>query len=92
MSSGKYASEIIKNAHYTILFKAGQMAYLIRSLGLRLSDYTNLSQAYKLATAGRNFKYLCVNAHPRASEIERYSTDILPNEAPVTLYINKQSQ
>lgn len=87
MSGAKYASEIIRNAHYTIMFKAGQMAHLIRSLGIRLNDYRNLSTAYKQATDGRKYSYLCVNCHPRASDMEKYSTNILPDDGSCMLFI-----
>ena len=87
MSGAKYAAEIIRNAHYTIIFKAGQMAHLIRSLGVRLNDYGNLSSAYKQATTGRKYSYLCVNCHPRANDLEKYSTNILPSEGSCVLFI-----
>ena len=77
LSGRKFATDIIRNAHYTILFKAGQMAYLIRSLGARINDYGNLMKAYTLATGEKNFSYLSVCTHPRSAHMERYSTNIL---------------
>ena len=88
MSSGKYMSEITRNSAYILLFKAGQMGFMVRSLGLRLNDYKNLSTAYKEATGSTNFTYLCVNMHPRASAIERYSTNILPSDTGCILFIS----
>ena len=86
---GKFASDIVKNAHYTILFKGGREAHHVRSLGIQLNDYKNLSAAYKLATQAGRFVYLCVNTHPRANAIERYSTNILASDACCTLFIPK---
>ena len=85
LAGSKYAGNIVRNSHYTILFKAGQMAHLIRSLGIRINDYKNLVSAYKLATV-ENYNYLCVNTHPKASEMERYTSLILPDDPQCLVY------
>lgn len=87
LSGRKYGSEIVRNAHYTILFRGGQMAHVVRSLGTRINDHSNLLSAYKQATSRGTFSYLCVNTHPRAKELEKYSTDILHSEQPTILFI-----
>ena len=91
LGKSKYAAEIKNNAHYSVLFRSGSMGYVLRSLGSRLAEYKNLITAYKMATERKNFSYLVVNTHPRASEIERYSTDILPADGACVLFINKRT-
>ena len=86
---GPFAGDIVKNAHYTIIFKGGREAHLVRSLGIQLNDYKNLADAYKWATSEGRFVYLMVNTHPRASPMERYSTDILTSDACCKLFIPK---
>lgn len=91
LSNTKYGGEIIRNSHYYFLFKSPQIGHCIRSLGVRINDYRNLIQAYKLATSGRNYSYLLICVHPRASSIERYSTNVLPSDPYCKLFIAKSS-
>ncbi len=87
LSNAKYGAEIIRNAHYHILFKSGQMGHILRALGTRINDYKNLSKAYKLATENENYSYLSVNIHPRSQVIEKYSTKILSSDTYTRLFI-----
>lgn len=82
LTGKKYGAEIIRNCHYSILFKSGQIGGIVKSLALRLNDYARLTKAYAWAVAQSNYSYLVVNTHPRAQPIERYSTRVLPDETP----------
>ena len=86
---GKYAGDVVRNSHYTILLKSGREAHLVRSIGTQMNDYAALAEAYKQATTAQ-FSYLCINNHPRASLIERYSTHILPSDRVCTLFVSKK--
>lgn len=88
MSKSRYGSDIMRNAHYYILFKSAQIGHNLRSIGVRINDYKNLSRAYKLATHERPYTYLSVCLHPKASELERYSTDILPSDKRCRLFVS----
>jgi hypothetical protein len=90
MTGSRYAGDIVRNCHYTLLFKAGQNGHLIRSLGSRINDYKNLSNAYKIATAEGQFKYLCVNTHPKAAEMEKFTSQILPDDPYCLVYIARK--
>ncbi len=92
LSNAKYGAEIIRNTHYHILFKSGQMGHILRSLGTRINDYKNLSKAYKLATENENYSYLSVNIHPRSHIIEKYSTKILSSDTHTQLFIFDSSK
>ena len=87
---GRHASDVLRNAHYNIVFKSGKEAHLLRALGAQMNDYRALSEAYKLAIDDRQYRYLCVNNHPKASHLEKYSTDILPSDGVCTLFHKKK--
>ena len=84
------ASHIVRNAHYTILLKSGQMFHLVKALGTRIGDYVSLMSAYKSAVENKNFAYLVVSTHPRTPDFARYTTNILHSERPAILYLKKK--
>ncbi len=92
LSNAKYGAEIIRNTHYHIMFKSGQMGHILRALGTRINDYKNLSNAYKLATENEIYSYLSVNIHPRSQLIEKYSTKILSSDTYTQLFIFDSSR
>lgn len=87
---GRYAADVVRNSHYTILLKSGREAHLVRSIGLQMNDYQNLALAYKMATSEGQFSYICINNHPRASALEKYSTHILPSDGVCTLFVGEK--
>ena len=91
LSKSPYMGEIMRNSHYYFIFKSGQNGQTLRSLGIRINDYKTLFEAYKLAVKGKNHAYICINLHPNAQEIEKYSTNILPSDGYTILYIRQKS-
>lgn len=87
---GKYASDVVRNSHYSILLKSGREAHLVRSIGLQMNDYRALSEAYRQAISGGQYSYICINNHPKASHLERYSTHILASDKACILFAGKQ--
>lgn len=86
LSGTKYGPDIIRSSHYHILFRSPQIGHYNRTLGIRINDYRNLSEAYKLATRDENYSYLMVCLHPRSSQLERYSSRILPSDKYCIIY------
>ena len=84
---GKFASDIVRNAHYHILLKSPKSSHLVRTLGLRMNDFRNLTAAYKLATDERPYSYLCVNNHPKSEITSRYYSTFLPSDGYISLFL-----
>jgi hypothetical protein len=82
----KFGSNLIKNCHYTILLRSPKDQYGVRSLGLQLADYKNLSAAYRDATR-EPFSYLLISSHPKSEDSLRYRTDIFPSDPLGICYI-----
>ena len=89
---GRFSSDVVRNSHYTILLKSGREAHLVRSIGLQMNDYKTLSESYKMATAAGQYSYICINNHPKASPLERYTTDILPSDKVCTIFAGKNQR
>lgn len=75
------------NAHYLILMRNPSGQLHIRTIGTQLFprklDY--FMEAYNDATK-EPFSYLMINMHPNASESERLTSNIFPDEIP-TVYL-----
>lgn len=78
-SPGKYKSNIMKNAHYSILLRSPRDFNSVRTLGIQLGDYRNLVQCYEEATSQR-WGYLCCDTHPISDPQFRYRTNIFPDD------------
>ena len=79
------------NSQYMVIFNSPRDKYQIDVLGRQIypSKKHFLLNIFDQATHDP-FSYLLVDLHQRTSELVRFRTNILPDEAPMFAYVDKQ--
>ena len=80
-----------KNANYMIVMKNPRDVTHIRTLSSQMGlDQKTLISAYKDATKN-SYSYLLIDFHPTTPEHIRLRSNIFINEAPMKVYMQKNS-
>lgn len=83
---GNVGRSLTRNVHYHIITRGGRNAFVLRSIGCQLGDYSRLKAAYETATE-KNYGYLVISTHPAGDRQQRYKSDILPSDQACHVYI-----
>lgn len=87
----KHYRTMSKNATYMILMKNPRNMSQIKNLSSQMcAEKSLLVNAYKEATK-QAYSYLFIDFHPRTPEHIRLRSNILPNQTPVKVYMDKNS-
>jgi hypothetical protein len=89
---GKDIRTITTNAHYITMFKNPRDKLQIKNLARQMYDRDSkvMEEAYTDATA-RPHGYLTIDLKQATPEQLRLRTNILPNEPPIAVYVNRKT-
>ena len=83
--NGKARGTLMKNCHANVFLKSPKERGFAKSLATLMGEFKYFMSAYSAATA-KPFGYLVVDNHPRANELLKYRTNVLPNGSPCIIY------
>lgn len=90
-ADNKHYRTMSRNATYMVLMKNPRNISQIKNLSSQMcADKSLLVNAYKEATKTA-YSYLFIDFHPRTPEHIRFRSNILPNEGPMKVYLERNS-